>query len=187
MKKNWVLSQESFDLLLEWLSPDREQAGQRYEEIRTRLIKIYTNRGCWEADELADETINRVADKLGEVKDSYTGDPALFFYGFVNNIHLEYLRRKPAPVPPSMPPMSEEDEDRFRCLEDCFAKLDSETRELVTQYYQGEKTAKINHRRDLADQMGIAPNALRIRAFRARATLLKCIERCLARRNSEIS
>ncbi len=183
MKKNWVLSQESFDLLLDWLSPDREQAGQRYEEIRTRLIKIYTTRGCCDADELADETINRVARKLVEVKDSYNGDPALFFYGFVNHIHLEYLRRKPAPFPPSMPGMSEDDEDRFRCLEECFEKLDGETRELVMQYYHGEKTAKIDHRREFADQLGIAPNALRLRAFRARAMLLKCIGRCLARKN----
>lgn len=183
MKKNWVLSQESFDLLLAWLSPDREQAGQRYEEIRTRLIKIYTTRGCWDADELADETINRVARKLVEVKDSYTGDPALFFYGFVNHIYLEYLRRKPAPIPPSMPRMSEEDEARFRCLEECFEKLDSETRDLVLEYYRGEKTAKINHRREFADRLGIAPNALRLRAFRARAMILKCIERCLARKN----
>lgn len=183
MKKNWVLSQESFDLLLEWLSPDREQAGQRYEEIRTRLIKIYATRGCWEADELADETINRVAKKLAEVKDSFVGDPALYFYSFVNNIYFEYLRRKPAPVPPSMPQMSEEDEDRFNCLEECFEKLDRETRVLVMQYYRGEKSAKINHRKELADELGIAANALRLRAFRARATLLKCIGKCLARRN----
>ena len=183
MKKNWVLSQESFDLLLAWLSPDREQAGQRYEEIRTRLIKIFTTRGCGEAEELADETINRVASKVAEVKDSYKGDQALFFYGFVHNIYLEYLRRKPAPIPPSMPRLSEDDEERLSCLDECFEKLDSETRDLVIQYYQGERTAKINHRKELADELGIGPNALRIRAFRARAMLLKCIAKCLARRN----
>src|SRR5947209_6617862 len=39
---------DSFDRLLAWLNPDREQAGQRYEEIRRRLIKIFARRGCSE-------------------------------------------------------------------------------------------------------------------------------------------
>ena len=59
MKKGWVLTQELFDTLLDWLDPDRERAGHRYETIRLRLIKIFTSRGCPEAEELADETINR--------------------------------------------------------------------------------------------------------------------------------
>ena len=65
MRKDWFLSQEAFDALLKWLDSDREQAAMKYEEIRKRLIKIFTGRDCVEAEDLADETINRVS-KLDE-------------------------------------------------------------------------------------------------------------------------
>ena len=76
MNKNWSLSQEAFDALLDWLDPDREQAGMKYEQIRSRLIKIFTGRGCVDAEELADETINRVTRKLKEIQEEFTGDRA---------------------------------------------------------------------------------------------------------------
>ena len=99
-KKQWELTQESFNQLLAWLSPSRDQAGRKYEEIRFRLIKILTCRGCLVPEDLADETINRVAKKVPEIAATYVGDPALYFFGVANNVHLEFLRRKPDPVPP---------------------------------------------------------------------------------------
>lgn len=79
MKKDWILTQESFDALLAWLDPAREEAGRRYEEIRRRLIKIFTCRGCGEPEDLADETINRVSKKLKEIESDYSGDPRSVF------------------------------------------------------------------------------------------------------------
>ena len=73
------MTQESFDSLLAWLDADRERAGRRYEEIRRRLIKILACRGCHDPEDLADEAINRVAGKVGEVAKDYSGDPALYF------------------------------------------------------------------------------------------------------------
>jgi hypothetical protein len=70
-------------------------------------------------------------------------------------------------------------EDRFRCLEECLGVLSVDNRELVIQYYQDERQAKIDRRKLLARRLGIAPNALRIRACRIRASLLKCVENCL--------
>ena len=81
VRKEWDLTQENFDQLLAWLDPNREQAGRRYEDIRRKLVKIFVSRGCIIAEELADETINRVAMKVHEIVDTYTGDPALYFYG----------------------------------------------------------------------------------------------------------
>ena len=70
MRKDWFLSQEAFDALLKWLDSDREQAAMKYEDIRKRLIKIFTGRDCVEAEDLADETINRVVSKLDELEQS---------------------------------------------------------------------------------------------------------------------
>lgn len=179
MKKNWALSQESFDALLDWLDSDREQAGMKYEQIRRNLIKIFVNRGCAEAEDFADETINRVVSKLDEVKKEFTGDPARYFYGVANKIFLEYQRRKPL-QPPSLPPDdSNRVEQEYRCLEHCIGRLSEADRELLLLYYQAEGREKIEQRKLLATKLGIAPNALRIRAFRIRAMVQRCVEKCV--------
>jgi DNA-directed RNA polymerase specialized sigma24 family protein len=179
MNKQWVLTQESFDALLAWLDPNRDQAGQKYEEIRVRLIKIFACRGCYEPEDLADETINRVTNKLKEIEDSFTGERARYFYGVANKVHMEYVRRKPTPSPPPPTQDTDEIEQEYDCLEQCMQRLTPDNRELVLQYYQEEKKAKIDHRKRLAEQLGIALNALRIRAHRIRASLQECVQNCV--------
>jgi RNA polymerase sigma factor (sigma-70 family) len=179
MKKNWALSQESFDALLDWLDSDRERAGLMYERIRRNLIKIFINRGCAEAEDFADETINRVVSKLDRVKKEFTGDPARYFYGVANKIFLEFQRKKPPEPPLFAPDDVNRTEQEYRCLEHCMAHLSEENRELLLLYYQAEGKEKIEQRKLLADKLGIAPNALRIRAFRIRAALQKCVEKCV--------
>jgi len=181
MNKSWVLTQESFDALLDWLGPERELAGLKYEHIRTRLMKIFTCRGCSEPEELADETINRVIKRLTEIQDDFKGDQARYFYGVANKVHLEYLRRKK--VTPTLPPSSDSArvEAEFECLERCLDHLTVENRRLVLEYYQSERKAKIEQRKMQAKGLGIAPNALRIRAHRIRTLLQECVENCLER------
>lgn len=181
MKKESVLTQEFFDLLLGWLDSDREQAGLKYESIRLRLIKIFACRGCGEAEDLADEAINRVCSKVKEIEATYKGDPALYFYGVANKLHLEYLRRShPKPLPSPLPVDTAEDrEAELECLDRCVAELSSENRDLVLRYYAEEKHAKIEDRKRLADELGLAINALRIRAHRIRLALQRCVSHCL--------
>ncbi len=179
MNKEWSLTQENFDALLLWLDPNRERAGEKYERIRLRLIKIFTCRGCFESEELADETINRVAKRLKDIADEFEGEPALYFYGVASKVYLEYVRKKPALLPPPPRRDSDEIELEYRCLERCMEQLTSDNRQLVLQYYQDEKRAKIEHRKQLAEGLGIALNALRIRAHRIRLNLLECVQQCL--------
>lgn len=181
MNKSWVLSQESFDALLDWLAPEREQAGQKYEEIRTRLIKIFTCRGCYEPEDLADESINRVINRLAEIQGQFKGDQARYFYGVANKVHLEYLRRKQLQYIAVPETDSSRIEVEFKCLEHCLDRLSAENRQLVLQYYQLERKARIDQRKALAKEFGIKLNALRIRAHRIRATLQECVQECLDR------
>lgn len=191
----WVLDQTAFDRLLAWLDPERERAGQRYEDIRLKLIKIFTCRGCRESEDLADETINRVARRLADIADTYTGDPALYFYGVAQKVYLEHLRKRPAPAvvaapPPPSPPQpaqwgieeEEQDEREYECLERCMRALAPHSRDLVLQYYREEKREKIEHRKRLAARLGIGVNALRIRACRIRESLYRCVQSCLGER-----
>lgn len=179
MNKEWILTQESFTQLLGWLAPDREQAGKRYEEIRNKLIIIFAARGCHDAEELADETINRVTRRVPDIAGTYTGDQALYFYAVAHKVHLEYLRKRPAPAPPLPGEKSEEDERRYECLEQCMRRLTPENRGLLLDYYQEMKQAKIDARKKLAERLNTPLNALRIRAFRLRENLRACVLQCM--------
>jgi RNA polymerase sigma factor (sigma-70 family) len=175
------VNQDEFDKLLSWLDLDRDCAGEKYEVIRRRLIKIFVRRGCPTAEELADETIERVCQILSRTADNYNGDPALFFYGVARNIYLEYLKRKTAL--PTLPPNDafQKEELQYQCLDQCLGKLDESDRELIISFYQLEKRAKIDHRRELARQLNITVHALRMRALRIRDQLQECINECLDR------
>ena len=181
MKHDWFLSQEAFDDLLDWLDPDREQAGIKYEEIRRRLIKIFTGRSCVEAEDLADETINRVTSRLSEIKKEFTGDRARYFFGVANKVHLEHMRKKPPQPPPPPTTDSHQVELEYRCLEHCIESLSEENRYLLLKYYGAEGGSKVERRKQLAEELGIAPNALRIRAYRIRVGLQECVEKCIER------
>lgn len=182
-KKKWELNQESFEALLRWLHSDREQAGKRYEDIRGRLIKIFGSRGCAEPDSLADETINRVAKRVDEISQTYTGDPALYFYGVANKIYMEQLRKqKPVERLPPVPDLDDYEEE-YVCLEGCIGHLPARSRDLVLQYYEHEQQDKIVQHQRLAERFGIGLNALRIRAHRARLVLRKCIINCLEKKS----
>lgn len=185
MKEKMELTQELFERLLDWLNPDRDSAGEKYEEIRRRLIKIFVCRGCIVPEELADQTINRVAIKVPEIAESYVGDRALYFYGVANKIFLEYLRKMPAPLPILPSPASEEAEQRYLCLEQCVEHLSPENRSLILIYYGNDGRDKINARKSLAQQLGIGANALWIRAHRIREALRNCMSKCLTRKKSQ--
>ena len=82
-----ALKQEDFDRLLCWLDSDPDRAGLIYEKIRWRLIAILASRGCTCPEELADETIDRVARRVIDIQASYVGDQAIYFLGVMNNVH----------------------------------------------------------------------------------------------------
>jgi DNA-directed RNA polymerase specialized sigma24 family protein len=183
MIKDWELTQEAFDQLLAWLNPDREAAGRRYEEIRRRLVKVFACRGCAFPEDLADETINRVARKVPEIAPTYVGDPAHYFCGVAHNVHLESLRKIPEPEPPPKPDPSDESEGAYyECLERCMGQLSHRNHELVLQYFQEEKRAKIDCRKKLAEGLGMTLNALRIQLHRIIEILRECVLKCLKQR-----
>jgi DNA-directed RNA polymerase specialized sigma24 family protein len=176
------LTQEQLDGLLAWLDPDRNMAALRYEKIRLRLIRILACRGCWEAESLADDIIDRVSTKVEWLRQNYVGDPALYFYGVAQNVFKEYLRKKPRESQSSMaiePGNSEQDERLYDCLTSCMDRLPEENANLVIKYYDGERQSKISNRKRLADELGITLDALRIRCHRIRRELRKCVLQCL--------
>jgi DNA-directed RNA polymerase specialized sigma24 family protein len=173
------LRQTDFDRLLSWLDPNPEHAGELYEKIRWRLIVILASRGCRIPEELADETIDRVARRVADIEATYVGDKSLYFLGVMNNVHHEYLKR-PRVSELSPPEDSAVKEQTYACLDKCVAKLTPHAREIIEQYYAADKRAKINLRKRIAAAFGISNSNLRLRALRIRTKLQTCIEQCVS-------
>lgn len=160
-------------------------SSPEYERLRGKLIRIFARRGCEFPQDLADETISRVAEKVDEIAPTYEGDPARYFYGVARNVYLEYVRRpKTVQLQENRSWNGAEEGDSVRkekthaCLEHCLDKLPTDERRLICEYYLYEKSAKIGHRRKLASELGIGMNALRIKAYRIRQGLCRCVTSC---------
>jgi len=177
-----TITQEPFDALLEWLDPDRESAGKRYEVIRSGLIRIFVSKGLSDAEHYTDETIDRVIKRLPELQGTYVGDPVRYFHGVARNVILEYGRRKEVStdVLPQRPTPETVRSDTHECLSKCLKQLPRDKREFILDYHLYQGHAKILHHRQMAHELKISEGALRTRAHHLRANLEKCVVRCIA-------
>lgn len=184
MPDNQILTHESFQTLLGWLDVNVESAGEKYETIRRRLIRLFVGRGCPEAELLADRTIDRVSSRIPQIRETYVGEPAAYFCGVANNIHHEWLRGQEQEREAALIDLTSEPQDdaEFECLQRCLEKLSNGSRELILEYYRGEKRAKIKRRRDLATRLDITIGALQIKASRIRTRLTRCVGHCVERK-----
>jgi DNA-directed RNA polymerase specialized sigma24 family protein len=186
------LREQTFRRLLAWLDQGVNTNGQSYLVIRKRLLGYFDRKNCLNADELADETLNRVARRLDEEDGNIqTETPAKYCYIVARFVFMEYLRANDKEtaaldnVGREANAMSDEDRDRkekmLECLDRCATKLESSHRELIFGYYVGEQRVKIENRRALAQTLGITVNALSIRACRIRDKLEGCVKECVSR------
>jgi RNA polymerase sigma factor (sigma-70 family) len=198
-KKGWVITREAFDRMLAELHPDSERAGEQYEKIRRKLVNLFEWRGCAHAEECADETFNRVAQKICEGTSIWTDDPYSYFHGVALNVLREYLRSaeqtaktlqevaqiQDTSVDPEDSLLREteqrEKELLLESLNRCLKRLSPESLHLITRYHQGEGIPDKARRKELAQSLGIPLNALRIRAYRIRAAIEECVKNCLER------
>ena len=165
-----------------------------YVQLRHDLTKIFTWNRCGDPESLTDEVFDRVARKVHDLRQTFEGDPRLFFYGVARNLIKENPKKVKTQVSlegNDLPAKSfnEEEEEtaivREDCLNFCLQKLSSDKRKLILAYYAKEKQAKIDSRTEMAQRLGISVETLRVRAHRIRGTLEQCIERCLKRKAKE--
>ena len=195
-KTDWTLTREVFRQFLRWLDEGVESNGERYLEMRRRLVRYFDHRNCSSPDDLADETLNRVARKLEEKGEIVGVAPAHYCYIVARLIFLESARRKDQDGPSfddtarfgglmaSLAAPSElatdtaAKEKLFTCLEQCLSKLRTQDRELILDYYRGEQREKIERRSQMATHLGLSMNAMSIRACRIRTKLEACVRTC---------
>ena len=187
-RQKWALTQEAFDRLLMALGGgDRESGSEKYLEIRSNLTRFFEWRGGSFPEDHADETINRIAKKVAEGEEIL--NPSGYAMGVARLLLLEILKSRQreqsalTEMGQASEPITDPDdgEDRLDCLRDCLQTLSADNRELILQYYQGEKSEKIQNRKNLIDRLGISVNTLRMRALRLRDRLQGCVEQCMAR------
>lgn len=178
------VTQEQFDLLLSWLDPDRDSAGRKYETIRGGLVRIFISKGFSDAEDLADETINRVMMRLPAIKANYSGEPACYFHGVAKNIIRESRRRKEIAagvIECRVEPQPELPEE-YNCLGHCLNRLPASKRDLILDYYLYEGHQKVQHHKQMAGQLNISESAIRSRAFQIRLSLQNCMRHCAVTR-----
>ena len=176
------ITQEQFDSLLTWLGTDRDAGAAKYETIRAGLVRVFVSKGFNDAEDLADETINRVITRLPDIRENYAGEPTRYFHGVARNIMRESGRRREitAEVPAvwiDPQPTSTE----LECLEQCLQSLPAEKRNLILDYFLYEGRDKIHHHKEMAAEFGITDGALRGRVHHIRAGLVTCVRKCTGR------
>lgn len=194
LKKHWSLSEKAFRALLAWLDGEAESEGATYLEMRRRLVAYFDRKNCVSPQELADETLNRVARRLEEEGEILDATPPHFCYLTARFVYLESLRsgghreKSLEQIPMAgkwasafavaFDPDSESRKQMMGCLEECLEQLRPADRELILEYYRGERREKIDRRRELATRLGLTLNALAIRAARIRTRLEQCVMDC---------
>ncbi len=179
-----------FQRFLSWLDDGVESDGERYVEMRRRLVSYFKRKRCLSPDDLADETLTRVARKLEEQGAITETTPARYCYVVARFVFLEYVRAadrrqmsldetRTAPDTTALVRLGEEDpaavDALLDTLERCLQQLTPSDRALILDYYAGDDRDRIARRRALAARLRLTPNAVTIRACRIRDKLEACV------------
>jgi RNA polymerase sigma factor (sigma-70 family) len=179
-KTDTEITQEKFAGFLTWLDLDHERAGEEYERLRFRLCTFFAQRRCASADDLTDETINRLIVKTDAEQ---IENKIAYCYGVARNVYREWLRaQRPhldindvtvAAKAPAEPSFSSE------CLDKCLSELPPEVRNLLLDYFSEAKLAKIKLHQRISKSLKTSQTALRMRVMRGKRKLKVCIQECM--------
>jgi DNA-directed RNA polymerase specialized sigma24 family protein len=181
-----------FARLMARLDTDGEPAGAVYERLHRRLVQYFRIHAPAAAEALADESLDRLAQRLddGVAVEHVAG----YLLGIARLVRLEFLKREQraaradarwrAVAAPDGP--GAEDERSLAALERCMQGLDPAARTLLLEYYaDGDGSARIERRHALAARASLTANALRNRALRLRTALERCVRAALGTERDE--
>ena len=170
-----TLNSSEFDHLLRRLDEDRERAGLKYEEVRRTLMRYFAVRKCFPEEDLADETLDRVARRL---ESAQIYNLSVFIWGVARIIVLE-LGRRPQEVSIETVQLlkclktehaeqaiirREERQRRLECFLKCLRDLSPTDRRILLEYQYHSRGRESKER--LARRFNITPQGLRTRAHR---------------------
>jgi hypothetical protein len=185
------LSTERFADLLAALDSDQMAAAQKYLALRHKLVRVFERLQCGDPDHLADEAIDRIAKKLEREAIHNLNS---FAYSVAMKISLETQRTSARFVPiddDSEHTLAGERDPENRildgmryaktvqCLGRCLQRLNTGDHKLLSEYYKGDKQARILHRQALAQKRETTMARLRSDVNTLREKLRNCVNRCL--------
>ena len=187
-QNKWFPTPQSFEKLLAAFDSDYEEAGKKYEHVRSKLLRYFEQKGICDADRYVDITLDRVMRRMDEGE--RVANIMAFVYAVASYVRMEawteqkQLREKEVEIKKDSEQKQWEElgheNPRQICLDKCLNELPIETRILILDYYSAERSAKIKLRRRVAQDLGIEMNALRIRAHRIRISLETCVHKCVS-------
>lgn len=186
-RRKWALTSEAFDSLLAALGEDRESAARQYLALHSNLVQFFQWRGCSFPNDHADETLNRVAKRVAAGEEVHSlsayalGVARMLLLEIIKERAREEIALKETASTQESAADTTDSEEQLDCLKVCLQNLPADSRELIIQYYQGERGEKIRNRKRLLQLLGIPVNTLRMRALRLRDKLKDCVEKCLKR------
>jgi RNA polymerase sigma factor (sigma-70 family) len=177
--------------LLRLFDQDRDWAGEKYEHLRRKLIKFFEWNSCFPSEDLADETFNRLGQKIGKED---IRDVVGFAWGIAKNVRREARKKAGKTVyiadlvrtecPLYAPNRTEDEmhekmqlERRYNCLYLCLHRMLKRDRELFIAYHNVEGES-LHYRQELAKRLGLTIGTLRVRVNRLRSQLEKCSRKC---------
>jgi hypothetical protein len=188
-RKKERLTQEALERLLQALGRNRDEAAARYERLRARLVFFFARRQLILAESLADEALDRLAVRLTtgeriEVLESYA-------YGIARLVAQEEGRRSIREADAnrhyarniSSASDTQSERETQEAMEACLSQHSEADRKLLMEYYTTRGRALIDHRRQLAESLGMTPNAFRKRVFRLRRAIEVCVLARLSQKN----
>lgn len=181
------------------LSLFAENQDEKFNLLRLKLVRFFELQGAiGHAEDFADETISRVAEKLANGVKIEVNEPYYYFRGFAVNILREHWRSKEKLVsledienknfisggvnPAELSEISEDDilkNRRLDCLSKTLSILSAENRELFLNYHRETKDSRENWRAKLAQNLKIDVTALRNRVTRLRKKIEQLVLECL--------
>jgi RNA polymerase sigma factor (sigma-70 family) len=161
-------------LLLEFLP-------QFTNKLHGAVVNYLRHLGSRGAEDLAQDTLLRVWRNVtnGEPIRDLVG----YSLGVARRVYFE-SRREPRLAVLAQDSSSQANSDwpqlLDQCLHQCMKGLSRIDRHILKAYYAGQGKERIKRRRELAAELGITQQALRLRVLRLRKNLRECVEECLA-------
>jgi hypothetical protein len=181
MPRSRIVTTVTFEKLLARLAPDRERAAEEYETLRRRLTKYFDLKGLGSPDSAADETLDRMALKIEAGED--VRDFIHYAFGVAHWVYLERFRAedRERSAYADLTQMRKVNYEHLAApyletLENCLDKLATEDRQLLRTYYTDAAGVELAQQRiNLAQSRDLTLNSLRLRVFRLRQALERCL------------
>lgn len=181
------------------LSLFAEDQVEKFNLLRLKLVRFFELQGALnDAEDFADETISRVAEKLSEGVKIEISEPFYYFRGVALNVLRENWRKQSKTIsledtentdfsstntnPIELEKQNEERDFKERQL-DCLKKtlnvLPAESKDLFLNYHRESNVLRETYRAEIAQKLNIDVTALRNRIMRLRKKLERMVLDCL--------